>query len=193
MSCIHSRYLPCHPQGQKFSSVAFNKNTQTHPHSSTLVTLTEKPFTLLRHPLFVSLSNWRRSLRESLASQRTQRRGKTVWKRESKDKEDQNSKRNAENKHEGAGGTVENLIASLVVYYLRRRRRSAFLVCFLFPWTPTPPPPNSLFNPLPFLFWIMAKLYIMFLCALQKYCGCKNGLCSGYLFLCVMEQLEYSP
>lgn len=53
-----------------------------------------------------------------------------------------------ENKDEGIGGTAENLIASLVVYYLRRRRRSAFLVCFLFPSTaPYPPPPVSLFNP----------------------------------------------
>lgn len=54
--------MPCHPQGQKSSSDAFNKNTQTHPHSSTLLSLTEKPFSLLLHPLFVSLSNRRRSL-----------------------------------------------------------------------------------------------------------------------------------
>lgn len=58
-----------------------------------------------------------------------------------------------ENKDEGTGGTAENLIASLVVYYLRRRRSSAFLVCFLFPLTaPTPthlliqPPSISLLN-----------------------------------------------
>jgi hypothetical protein len=57
ISCIHGPYLPCHPQAQKFSSVPFNKNTQTHPHSSTFLPETEKAFSLLLQPLFVSLSN----------------------------------------------------------------------------------------------------------------------------------------